>query len=250
MDAATGSLLAFVDSDDTIAPDHLERLHTALGDCDLAVCGIACAGDSDLVPKPEIFSLETLQSTPSKYLGPAYINSSVNKLYRTELIRQHHLQMNSRMRRAEDLCFVTDYLLCCRTIAAEDGCTYFYRDNPGSITHNFYRGIAEDEILGWQIQQRLFLPDAQLREEERAFFRVWKYGKIQAIFRYILSCRASFSDKIREISALLEFSDIREIYTSRSLCAALGRKKLVYAVLAHRRMYFLLTLLLRTAGVG
>lgn len=250
MDAARGTLIAFVDSDDTIAPDHLEQLHAALGDCDLAVCGIHSSDSGDSRPKNGRFSLEELRSTPSGYLDPVYINSCFNKLYRTDLIRRHHLRMNPRMRRAEDVCFVTDYLLCCRTIAAEDRCTYCYRANPGSITHNFYHGIAEDEILGWQIQQRLFLPDDRLEEKERSFFRVWKYGKIQAIFRYILSCRASFRDKKREISAMLEFGDIREIYTSRSLCAALGRKKLAYAALAQRRMYTLLTLLLCTAGVG
>ena len=250
MDAAKGELLAFVDSDDTIAPDHLERLHTALGDCDLAICGIDCKDSYDLTPKTDSFSFEALQSTPSKYLGPAYINSSVNKLYRTRLIRQNHLQMNPEMRRAEDLCFVTDYLLCCRTIAAVDACTYHYRVNPGSITHNFYRGIARDEILGWHIQRRLFLPDPQLCEEERTFFQVWQYGKIQAIFRYILEGKASFHDKRQEIVELMEDADIRRIYTSRPLCASLGRKKLAYAMLADKRLYSLLTLLFCTVGVG
>lgn len=37
LDAATGTYVAFLDSDDWLSPDYLARLHTAMSDCDLIV---------------------------------------------------------------------------------------------------------------------------------------------------------------------------------------------------------------------
>lgn len=250
IEAARGTYLTFVDSDDMIRPAFIETLYRAMEQADLAVCSIESEEEQWPRLMAEVVPMEKLAKTPSRYLEPLIINSSVNKMYRTQIIRAHALRMDTSMRRAEDLCFVAQYLLCCRNIFVVSEKLYWYRQNAGSITHTFYKGIAADEIKGWHIQRKLFLPDAELNEEERGFYSVWRYGKIQAILRYILSCAPSFGQARTEIRALLADPEIGAAYTDRDVCRRLGRKKVVYAYLAKRRMYSLLLVLFRMAGVG
>ena len=40
LDAATGTYVAFLDSDDWLSPDYLACLHTAMSDCDLVIGGL------------------------------------------------------------------------------------------------------------------------------------------------------------------------------------------------------------------
>lgn len=250
MEAAKGAYLAFVDSDDTVCPAFLEKLQGAMEDVQLAVCGI----DSEEEAAPELtaetLSLEKLAAHPSRYAAPIYLNSCFNKLYRMSLVRQYALRMDTTMRRAEDVCFVAHYLEHCRTIRVIPDRLYRYRSNADSITHNFYAGIARDEIRGWQAQEPLFLPDGELSAGERENFAVWKYGKVQAILRYILSCRASFAQAEGEIRQLLQNPQIGSVYTDPAVCRRLGRRKVVYAWLARRQLYTVLVALFRMAGVG
>lgn len=250
MEAAKGTCLSFVDSDDTVCPEFLEELHGAMAGVQMAICGIDSEEEASADLQAETIGMERLAVKPSRYAAPVYVNSCFNKLYRTEIIRETGLHMDTSMRRAEDLCFVTQYLLQCRAIRVVPQKLYRYRRNPESITHTYYRGIAGDEIKGWQMQQRLFAPDRDLSREEREFFSVWKYGKIQAILRYILACAPSAGQARREISQLLQDPQIQGAYTDPEVCRRLGRKKIVYACLAKRGLYGLLHLLFRIAGVG
>lgn len=250
IEAAKGTFLSFVDSDDTVSSTFLERLREALGEAQLVVCGIDGEEGDWPALTAERFSLETMKKTPSRYAGPAYVNSCFNKLYRLDIIRQHSLRMDESMRRAEDVCFVAQYLAYCQYVSVIPERLYHYRSNENSITHNFYTGIARDEIRGWQQQEPLFLPDEELSEEERNFFSVWKYGKIQAILRYILFCKAPFSHTKREIEQLLQEPMIRKCYTNQQVCRRLGRKKVIYAWLAGHHWFAVLLFLFRVADVG
>lgn len=250
MEAAKGTFLSFVDSDDTIHPSFLEKLHDGMEDAQLAVCGIDCEEEELQQLTAEKVSLARLSQTPSRYAGPVYVNSCVNKMYRVDIIRQHSLCIDVSMRRAEDVCFVAQYLKHCQYICVIPDRLYHYRSNEASITHTFYTGIARDEILGWQAQRPLFLPDDELSAEERNFFSVWEYGKIQSILRYILSCRASFFQKKNEIRQLLSDPQLGSVYTDREVCRRLGRKKVVYAWLAGHHWFDVLLFLFCMAGVG
>lgn len=250
IDGARGDYLCFVDSDDTVDPLFLETLHAAMTGAQMAVCGVNSEEEGSLQLVDQTVSIEQLQAAPSRYTAPVIVNSLFNKMYRTEMICQNGLRMDASMRRAEDLCFVARYLQWCSSIRMVPQELYRYRKNESSITHTFYHGIARDEIKGWHVQAALFLPDAALSAQERDFFSVWKYGKVQAIFRYILSCAPSLAAARDEIGQLLQDPLIRAVYTNEDVCRRLGRKKVVYAQLARLRWYAALTLLFRTFGVG
>lgn len=91
---ARGRLLCFIDSDDYVDPDYVERMHEALGDADLAVCGLVqerangCrtfAPESKRLVRLDASGDDAIAELLEKYLlfGP------MCKLYKTEIIRAH-----------------------------------------------------------------------------------------------------------------------------------------------------------------
>lgn len=90
--AATGQLIAFVDSDDTITPNFLEALHKALTqrNADIAECGVTYVDESGNILRqrgtanlPEMDKMEALRRL---ILEDGIYQTVWNKLYRREVI--------------------------------------------------------------------------------------------------------------------------------------------------------------------
>lgn len=100
LEAATGDLIAFVDSDDTLAPDYLERLERALREtgADWVACGIVFHGpDHEMRHSARHDAPRLLEQQPDLPLPQVYplddwrdvvchFPSAWNKLYRRSLI--------------------------------------------------------------------------------------------------------------------------------------------------------------------
>lgn len=97
LDLARGDFVAFVDSDDTVSPDYLARLHQALeaGQADWAACGIrfrdsrgTVATHSAIHDAPALFSHAAIHRYPLQDWNDIirHFPSAWNKLYRRRLI--------------------------------------------------------------------------------------------------------------------------------------------------------------------
>ena len=128
-------------------------------------------------------SLQTLRTTPSRYANPVFTNYLYNKLYRMELVKPG-IRFPLGVRRCEDAYFVQDCLLACRRIAVCTDKLYHYELHEGSAIHRFYAGVCEDELPLMSRQYELFHPSS-LRLEEETAYRIWEFGKILAVCRYI-----------------------------------------------------------------
>lgn len=184
IEAVRGPFLAFVDADDRVEPDFLQTLRQTIGDTQLAVCCVFDLSDWNEKVRQEVVSLKTLRTTPSQYANPVYINYPCNKLFATDLIRRNFLTFPVGVRRCEDAYFVQEYLLRCDTIAVTTKKLYHYDQHDGSAMHRFYTGVCQDELPLMQRQYELFHPSA-LRPEEETAYRIWEFGKILAVCRYI-----------------------------------------------------------------
>lgn len=202
--AAQGRYLAFMDGDDRIDPAYLQVLYETLGDSQLAVC---CVDDTfcydGLIPR-ETISLRTLRVTPSRYASLIYINYSINKLYRMSIIRAAGLRFPINTHRSEDVNFVQDYLMHCRSISITPQILYHYDQHDGSAMHRFYAGVCADEIPLMQRQYDLFHPDGpnSLTAEEETAFQRWQYGKVLGILRYIVQYAPNRSVRLGQIKEL------------------------------------------------
>ena len=167
MTLASGKYVQFVDSDDYLEPDFTERLVTAAeteqrrsGHCTLL------DGDSGQLLQGRVrlwkTCRRTLASMPRKspddireygFLPegiydrdtfalrlmekPASFFYSVlwNKLYRRDILADHHLQFTSEVRWAEDLVFNLEYILYANVFVSISKAGYHYVQNPQSICH-------------------------------------------------------------------------------------------------------------------
>ena len=62
---------------------------------------------------------------------------SCNKLFRTDIVRQHQIYFDEGRRIWEDRPFVVHYLKYCQTFYSIDQCFYFYVDVPGSLSRTY-----------------------------------------------------------------------------------------------------------------
>lgn len=101
--AATGQFLWFIDSDDTIFPDSLQKLHDAVSQeqCDLYVFNM----NTDTLLFEGKFS-EFLHKYYFTYLLQF---APWNKLYRRSVIEENHLQFDTQEKIGEDLLFNINY---------------------------------------------------------------------------------------------------------------------------------------------
>lgn len=160
---ARGSLICFVDADDTVEEDYLQVLADAIGDAGLAVCGYRqVTDDTEISPSssgeasPEeassgeassgqdsseessagTLTRETADAVMKKILYDDTIGGFLwNKIFRKSLLEQNGITFSKHIFVGEDLLFVEQYLACCRTVAVTDRKLYHYYCSENSISH-------------------------------------------------------------------------------------------------------------------
>jgi glycosyltransferase involved in cell wall biosynthesis len=143
IEAATGRRLLFVDSDDFIAPDMVEKLVNAAEeqDAEMSVCNFLHV-DEDGHPLPkenrimpiqdEVLSGEEALARTFDDLGWYFI-PACNKLHARELFSSVRFPKGKLH---EDEFTAHELLGMCRRIACISDACYFYVQRPGSIVHS------------------------------------------------------------------------------------------------------------------
>ena len=172
---ARGSLICFVDADDTVREDYLRTLSDCIEGADLAVCGYNEVTDDDIhaadtaaspqtgvtleapdtareavIPEsadiaenpenpdnPENSCItETADSVMERILYDDTIGGFLwNKIFRKSLIDMNGLTFSRNIFVGEDLYFVERYLAGCSTVKITDKKLYNYHSSAESISH-------------------------------------------------------------------------------------------------------------------
>lgn len=143
--AARGEYISFVDSDDRIDPDYLERLVQGIGDYDLIISSfdrrfykegkyIRTVRTNPL--EVQIDMMEALGGYFSYLYISTLIGTVVCKLFKKEIIEKYHVTFRRDIYIGEDYIFNFDYLRHCGNIRCIDYVGYHYICRNGdSLTH-------------------------------------------------------------------------------------------------------------------
>lgn len=148
---ATGHYITFVDSDDTLAPNCLDTVISAVAEdsYDLVIYGIQnVVHKNEHTHNGQAWRLEdkvfsSASELIDKYIahGTMLLYSNCNKFYSRKIIQNYDVKFNEAFLFGEDRLFNWDYIKRCRKIKTLSCCLYEYhhRDNA-SLSKNFIPG--------------------------------------------------------------------------------------------------------------
>ncbi len=134
---ATGEFVCFIDADDYIPSEYLEKLMELAIKNDVVTCGYIEISPYGRVALNDFYrsshSLTTDEFVEGVLRGVG--GTLWGKVYRRSIIMEHQLQLNPQVYMCEDLLFNLDYAQYASHFGAIEECLYEYnRLNEGSIT--------------------------------------------------------------------------------------------------------------------
>lgn len=146
LNAATGELICFVDSDDAVEPGYVEHLVRTLEDhgADAAVCGFGFWTRGK-------FEVQKMMTEPGEYSAEAYLRRFLhdwhcsllwNKIFRREVIGQLRMEEGHRI---DDEYFTYRVCMNCRSVAVSDRCLYRYRLRASSVMQDM--AAVQEKIM-------------------------------------------------------------------------------------------------------
>lgn len=188
LDQARGDYLQFLDSDDWITPDATSCLVRAMegGPCDMVVSDfyrvvgerVSQKGDieEDGILTREEYAAHMMENPADFYYGVLW-----NKLYRRNIVEEHHLRMDPEISWCEDFMFNLEYIRYAEHFRAIQIPIYYYVKTKGSLAsqsmsisktvkmklmvfedyHRFFRTVLDDaEYEKCRLKVYRFLLDA------------------------------------------------------------------------------------------
>lgn len=163
---ASGEYVTFVDGDDLLTPDALERMLGAAREsgADLVVCAHETFDEKGNARAvwPQTHWMRRRGEARRRAValrlieGDCVLNIMCNKLHRRELLEREHIRLDERLRIAEDALFNLEAVLCGNGIAYVHAVTYRYRMHAQSAMHR-ETGGAYDTHRPWLEAMRQML---------------------------------------------------------------------------------------------
>lgn len=144
---AQGEYICFVDSDDIVETDYLEKMYCAIENSDLVICGFKRRNliTNNIVSKlPPVINLSEGCSA-KKFISDLkfedkgiVLNYLWNKLFDKKIICDANLKFDERLSLGEDFVFNCEYIKRCKIISTVQASLYIYIKRPiGSLTTKF-----------------------------------------------------------------------------------------------------------------
>lgn len=200
LDNAQGEWITFVDSDDWIDCDFLEKL--MVDDCtDLVVGGnIRPSGELKQAADKQYNAL-SMAAFLEEHLNGSLLRAPWGKLLRYSIIDSNHIRFDEQVRFGEDTIFIYQYLCQCNIVTTISFCGYHYTDKDDVWWRNarkYKLSLAEiDNSLGQTLAliQRLgdkFATDLDIRPSLIIFIRmftVFNFSDKDIVLAYKALCQ-------------------------------------------------------------
>lgn len=135
LDRATGEYLTFVDGDDYLAPDYIERLYLRAkqGDLQMVICGLTYVTPQGQILKC-IVPDEYIRFKKEEWI--LKISAAAAHFYKREMWEQYHIRFYPG-ERGEDMPVALFFGAVCQRIGILAEAGYYYVQHEGSAMHNF-----------------------------------------------------------------------------------------------------------------
>jgi len=214
LDRCSGRYVTFIDSDDYVASDYVERLYRILVEynADIAVCDyFEFYGDEEPIESPQkvekiiVFDkLQALEQLYGKY--STQMTVAWSKLYKTELFKDLRFPVGKVH---EDMFMAHRVLYKSHIVVFTTKQSYFYRRRKGSITNRRFTSKNRLDAISALKERVNFFMENNLRHlKEKACANLLSY----ALESYILAkkvdkkCMDLFSGTFNEVCNFLENS--------------------------------------------
>ncbi len=166
IERAAGKYIAFIDSDDYIAPNYMEYLHELIveNDADISsCCMVKTEGDTaEYGPDETMPAVQVLTGLEAchELFGDLYmvLVTAWGKLYKAEIVKKYPFPKG---RKHEDEATTCKYYFESKKVAVGNQCLYAYYQNPTSITHTQGAKLNEDVIWALEHKARFFKEHGQ-----------------------------------------------------------------------------------------
>lgn len=183
METARGEYTAFVDSDDWLAPDYFRLLYDK-----------AVTEQADMV-KGSFTAVWTDRAEPSRmndgirqcllrhaFPGIAYTYAFWNTLFRTDMLRRHHITFPS-LTHGEDLVFLVNALLHANKLVLEDGAVYYYNQHDSSTSRTISSRYYDSLFRHYEMIADLLKQSGQPRHD---IIDYWQFAIMQPLLTHHL----------------------------------------------------------------
>lgn len=153
IELASGDWLAFIDSDDCILPDYLEKLYSVTHKADLVLSGDRYLENGalireDILPEWSWDVSSNCTDTDIKYIEN--LTSLHGKLFRRETLLKYSIKFDKSLRFGEDRDFCISYLSHISTICYISYAGYCYNtDIAGSLSKQKEQNLLLTDINYW-----------------------------------------------------------------------------------------------------
>ena len=159
-----GEYVCFIDADDYVIPEYLDKLLGLTKDGDMPICSYS--RDKDKLSKE---SKSTILYKSKDYIRHIF-NEDIEHpnicmmLFKNSIIQMQHLDFHVGCIKNEDTEFYIKYMTHCGTIVFSDFKGYYYRPNPTSVMNS---GLNFKSLTSIEAQERMakYLVDAGIYEE-------------------------------------------------------------------------------------
>lgn len=180
IEKSKGDYISFVDADDYVDGFFIEGLLDAIEGADISICGVC---GMTFPTEGSYNDHKTFFYLPSHFNGVQYMNFSVNKLYKAEIIKENNIRFPEGIKMGEDALFLAQYYKHCRFIRSIPEFYYYYIYNNNSAMTRYNPEY-------WEWEEKVLKADWELFNQnplsEREMFALlhWVYEKTIGALRY------------------------------------------------------------------
>lgn len=216
IDESKGEFIVFVDSDDLIHEEMLEKMVKAMTryQTDLCISGFERFRD-DWRQRARIspYSLMIFQS--QQELASVYTKARTNmfgvsiwaKMYRADIIKENHIRFEKDIDYEEDCCFNLQYFRHVNTAAILRDYFYFYRQMEVSLSKGYRKNTFKFLVNGFQ-RRRAYLEElGMMTKGAEAIFLIVIKTTLIKIFQSDLPKE----EKFQEYAEIMDFEETHEV---------------------------------------